>query len=296
VLIFLAVVVGWARKKYILATGKRWKQRIFGQSKIDGWWREAPLEGNLDAAYSIMQAGDKLALSEKYDNGIVGAYFLRWIENGILKCVPADPSNKKDRVNLALTDKEPSEDSVNEFALYKMVKAAAGENRILEADEFKKWSRLNYTTVCNWPGNVKTIGRLMWQGRGFEDRVHVVQMKNFLQDFTLTNERKAIEVSLWKDYLVYAQLFGIADKVAENFSKLYPAEFKQLSEDMGMDHTSLLYTVAMTNSYANTMIYTAQTRQREVEAQRARSSGGGGRSSFGGGGGFSGGGHGGGTR
>ncbi|MBO4435151.1 MAG: hypothetical protein J5769_06860, partial [Bacteroidales bacterium] len=58
----------------------------------------------------------------------------------------------------------------------------------------------------------------------------------------------------------------------------------------------LMSTVNTTSSYANLMMYTAQTRQREVDAAKYRSSGGGGRGSFGGGGGFAGGGHGGGTR
>jgi uncharacterized membrane protein len=110
------------------------------------------------------------------------------------------------------------------------------------------------------------------------------------------SEREAGQVMLWKDYLVYAQLFGIADKVTENFQKLYPAEFKEFTESMGMTNYSLMHTVSTTSSYANLMMYSAQSRQREVQAAQYRSSGGGGRGSFGGGGGFAGGGHGGGTR
>lgn len=296
VIVFGSVLFVWIRKKYILATGKRWKEKIFGESKIEGWWREVPLDGSLDAAYGILTRGDKLALDEKYDNGIVGAYFLRWIENGILTVVPSTESKRKDRVDLALTDKTPSADNPVEMSLYQMVVAAAGENRILERNEFQMWSRHHYTKVCEWPDSVKSNGAVIWNAKDFEDRKHIIQLRNFLQDFTLSNERAAVEVKLWKEYLVYAALFGIADKVAENFSKLYPAEFKQVSENMGLTQSSLLHTVAMTNSYANLFMYTAQSRKRQVEAERSRSSGGGGRSSFGGGGGFSGGGHGGGTR
>ena len=129
-----------------------------------------------------------------------------------------------------------------------------------------------------------------------DDRKHLVQFKTFLQDFTLMEEREAGQVMLWKDYLVYAQLFGSADKVARNFQKLYPAEFKELTESMGVSSYGLMHTMNTASSYANLMMYTAMTRQREVDAASYRSSGGGGRGSFGGGGGFSGGGHGGGTR
>ncbi|MBO4434827.1 MAG: DUF2207 domain-containing protein, partial [Bacteroidales bacterium] len=277
VLIFLFGVYNAIRRKIIKATGKRWKQDIFGESKIEGWWREAPLGKDICAAYSLLRRGDKLASDEKYDDGIIGAYFLKWIEEGILRVVAEDPTAKKQRVNLALTDKTPSGDSSTELSLYNMVVEAAGENRILEKDEFKKWSRAHYTTVCNWPSTALGAGIPLWSAASQEDRKHLVQLKNFLQDFTLMNEREAGQVMLWKDYLVYAQLFGIADKVTENFKKLYPVEFKQFTEDMGMSAYSLLYTVNTTSSYASLMMSSAQTRRSEVQAAQYRSSGGGGR-------------------
>jgi uncharacterized membrane protein YgcG len=296
VFIFLVGVYNAIRRAYIKATGKRWKQDIFGESKIEGWWREAPLDKNLSAAYSLLKKGDKLASDEKYDNGIIGAYFLRWIENGVLKIVDDDPTAKKQRVSLALTDVLPDEENDSEFKLYTMVVEAAGENRILEKKEFEKWSRAHYQKVCNWPSSAAAAGNHIWNSKSKEERTRLVQLKNFLKDFTLMNERDANQVMLWKDYLVYAQLFGIADKVTENFKKLYPVEFQEFTESLGTSGHSLLYTVSTTNSYANLMMYSAQSRQREVQAAQYRSSGGGGRGSFGGGGGFAGGGHGGGTR
>lgn len=294
--IFLVGVYNAIRRRYIKATGKRWKQDIFGESKIEGWWREAPMDKNLSAAYSLLKKGDKLASDEKYDNGLIGAFFLKWIEEGVLKIVSDDPTAKKQRVNLAITDVLPSDENENELSLYSMVVEAAGENRILEKKEFEKWSRAHYVRVCNWPSKVAASGSYAWNSQSQEERKKLVQLKNFLQDFTLMNEREANQVMLWKDYLVYAQLFGIADKVTENFQKLYPVEFKEFTESLGTSGHSLLYTVSTTNSYANMMMYSAQSRQREVQAAQYRSSGGGGRGSFGGGGGFAGGGHGGGTR
>lgn len=38
----------------------------------------------------------------------------------------------------------------------------------------------------------------------------------------MIDDRAAIEVQLWEEYLIYAELLGIADKVSEQFSKLYP--------------------------------------------------------------------------
>ncbi len=42
-------------------------------------------------------------------------------------------------------------------------------------------------------------------------------------------------MGLWKDYLVYAQLYGMA-------------EFSQLAREMGMDTRMLIYTMNWTNS------------------------------------------------
>ena len=118
-----------------------------------------------------------------------------------------------------------------------------------------------------------------------------MEFKNFLNDFTLYKERGAAEVGLWKDYLVFAQLYGIADKVAAQFERLFPAEFQEISQSVGVDPTVMMRTINMTNSISTSAINRAVARQ-----QAGSISGKGGHTSFGGGGGFSGGGFGGGSR
>ena len=117
----------------------------------------------------------------------------------------------------------------------------------------------------------------------------MVEFQNFLKEFTLSDQREAVEVKLWKDYLVYAQLFGIADKVAKQFKKLYPAQFDQLAKETGMDSHTLLWTMYWTNSMSTKAFNNAASRAGNINGT-------GGHSSFGGGGGFSGGGFGGGGR
>ena len=292
---FYAMFIG-VRNSIMRKTGKRYKPSVFGVKKVDGWFREAPLKGSLPAAYSLLMSGDRLASGENYDKGLIGAYFLRWIEQGLVKIVQSGTADGKHNVDLAFENPNPEFADAVETRLYSMAYQAAGENHILEKKEFEKWSRVNYNVINSWPSTVKTAGMGLWMGASIEDRQKLVQMKNFLQDFTMMEIRDANQVHLWKDYLVYAQLFGIAAKVAENFKKLYPVEFKEFNESMGYSGYNMIYAVALTNSYANLMTYTARERQRQIDAERARSSGGGGRGSFGGGGGFSGGGRGGGLR
>ena len=55
-----------------------------------------------------------------------------------------------------------------------------------------------------------------------EEATKLLGLKRFLLDYSLINKREVIEVKLWEDYLIFAQILGIADKVSEQFSKLYP--------------------------------------------------------------------------
>ncbi|MBQ9713152.1 MAG: hypothetical protein IJV54_12795, partial [Bacteroidales bacterium] len=87
------------------------------------------------------------------------------------------------------------------------------------------------------------------------------------------------------------QIFGIASKVAEEFKKLYPAEFATVEQTIGapLSRNIIVLDSLSRNSYTGAV--------NRVAGYKAGSfKGGGGHISFGGGGGFSGGGFGGGSR
>jgi len=42
---------------------------------------------------------------------------------------------------------------------------------------------------------------------------------------TIIEDKKAIEVHMWDEYLIFAQGFGIADKVAKQFKDFHPTEY-----------------------------------------------------------------------
>ena len=111
---------------------------------------------------------------------------------------------------------------------------------------------------------------------GRSSAIHLVEFRNFLQDFTLSNEREAGEVALWRDYLVFAALFGIADKVAKQFEELYPAEFAQLSQTAGLSGANFYDLMRVSREISASAMRNAQAEK------LARSSGSGGGGSFGG--------------
>jgi uncharacterized membrane protein len=127
--------------------------------------------------------------------------------------------------------------------------------------------------------------------------MQVVGFLHYLRDFSLVAERNIEETALWKEYLVYASFYGIADQVRKDMEKIAPdvvrlddmlrpeefiREFRPLTDELDeVVKMSYLYQTAQEAD----MIY---ERRRRLEYER--SSGGSGRSSSGGGGGHSGGG------
>ena len=279
------------------ALGYKWSKKLFGKTKIEGWYRDVPLEGNLLAAEYVLVKGKRFEVSAPAQN-IIGAMFLRWIMNGDLVVQP-DVKDYK-RVNLLFKSQTVSADDV-EQDLYDWARTAAGDNLLLEKNEFEKWSKKNASKMAGWPDRAVARGKTWFHNKGYfvhdgtctpqgaVEACHVIEFQNFLKDFTLSDQRGADEVKLWKEYLVYAQLFGIADKVAQQFKKLYPSEFAMVAQSSGMDVSTMIYTMNWTNSMSTRAFNSAATRTGSI-------SGTGGHTSFGGGGGFSGGGFGGGAR
>ena len=108
-------------------------------------------------------------------------------------------------------------------------------------------------------------------------------------------------MALWKQYLVLAASLGIADKVAENFGKLFPKVMEQyLQETRMFDTQTAYYVLNHLRTSSRSMMSSALSHQSQRQAAQAaatrRTYGGGGSISRGGGHGGFGGGHGGGTR
>ena len=278
------------------ARGYKWKKSIFGKTKIEGWYRDIPLGRNLLAAYYLLSKGKRFEISAPA-NSLIGAYFLRWILSGAVR---VENSLSSKNVDLTFLTDTVSGDSVEED-LFRWARMASGGNLVLEKGEFEKWSRSNYQKLTAWPDRAVEAGRDRFRRHNYfqktdvcnldgqKEACHLIEFQNFLKDFTISDQREAVEVKMWKEYLVYAQLFGIADKVAKQFKKLYPAEFQELAQQTGMDANTLNRTILWSNSMSTKAFG-------QAVAKAGNINGTGGHTSFGGGGGSFGGGFGGGAR
>ena len=132
--------------------------------------------------------------------------------------------------------------------------------------------------------------------RGAEDYQKWKAFKRFLEDFGRFDEKELPEIVLWERYLVYANIFGIADKVG----KTMKIKFNEINTNNQYSNGDLLFDYMMWNnlnhSINNTVrssVSTARTVVNEAIAKSSSSSGGGFGGGFSSGGGFGGGGGGG---
>ena len=129
--------------------------------------------------------------------------------------------------------------------------------------------------------------------KGCEDYAKWMAFKKFLLDFGRFNDKEILEIHLWEKYLVYATVFGIADKV----EKAMNMKIKELNYNEDTINTSpIFYTYHMgfgnsiTNSITESLTRAITTAQTAASSDSNGSGFGGGASFGGGGGGFGGGG------
>ena len=273
-------------------------------------FRDIPCNKDIYRAYWV---GLQYKIFSKKEN-IFGSILLKWVKNGnvsIKKVEKKGIFKNKTEVNIIFIN-TPGNTNYYESELYNWMYTASKDG-ILENDEFIKWCEDNYTKIFDWFDSLSTYEERMLINEGkikevyeqknkfltyhyydvddsmMDEAEQLMGLKNFLKDFTLINTREPIEVNLWDEYLMYAQIFGIADEVAKQFKKLYP-EIVQNMDSMGFDYDDII----LINMMSASGIQSASTARSRAESY---SSGGGGFSSGGGGGGsFGGGGGGGGFR
>ena len=299
VLMMLVSVLGWIIFPLLAFIGSKFhnRKKVLGCKLSDvGWCRDIPFKGNvLESDYVLGQLGE-----DKQKNTIAGAMILRMIWDGVLLV----SKDQKDRIEISFNEsKIPDTYSDSQKDLFYMMKDASGSDSILQYNEFSKWSAKHTTRVNNWVNKVKSEGKAQlgsesylsggkFTESGQAEARKVVGFRKFLEDFTIIGERASQEVALWNDYLVFAALYGIADKVAKELKDINPQAFEQM---MVYDYPTMTDVVRLTRNMGNS-ITNARVQNLSGGGIGSSRGGFGGFTSIGGGGGFHGGGFGGGSR
>lgn len=279
-----------------------WGKKI-NKNKIN-YFRDIPCKKDIYRAYLV---ATMYGLNKKKED-FLGTIFLKWLNEEKITIVETPASflsKSKNSIDLKIQEEKTFSNQL-EKDLYDMI-TEASKDGILENKEFEKWCSKNYSKILNWFDKVlkEEKQKLTLDGslvetevvkfKVFKSKVYQVQyslreeaeylagLKKFLIDFSEMKNKEAIEVHLWKEYLMFAQIFGIANKVAKQFKNLYP----DLITDMSYDN------IIFVNNTAYTGVSHAVSARSRAQSY---SSGGGGFSSGGGGGGSFGGGGGGGCR
>ena len=298
---FLVIFLPFVRMLNGDKLSRRQKRKVLGgpADKV-AWYRDLPFQGDIYKTDYVLD----LLETKRQSNGMASALILRMIEKGYLLV----SKDEKGKVEIRFDEtKDKSFLDNNELGLYDMMKQASGSDLVLQDKEFSRWSQRtrNQDTIRLWANGLNLDARRelradnVINGKKFSEKgkleaQRVMGFKNFLNDFTLSSERESVEVGLWKDYLVYASLYGIADKVAKELKDIDPRVFEQV---MAYDYTMFSDVVRMTNSLGRSITNARYAPQPSTfSGPRGGFGGFGGGTSFGGGGGFSGGGHGGGVR
>lgn len=261
-------------------------------------FRDLPCGKNIKRAYWI--AAQYGLIKKKTD--YLGAILLKWLKEGKVQVQSKEKGIfKKDKTNIVFVTETIETDDVNENNLYKYMYEASIDG-VLESKEFEKWCKKHYNKILKWFDKVidDQTEKFTQEGRitkkettglfgntiyivedsMLDEAIKVAGLKKFFKEFDNMSDKEAIDVMLWEEYLMYAQIFGMAEKVAKQFKKLYP----DVITDMDYD------TFVFINSVSYSGMASASSAYSAAQAASSYSSGGGGFSSGGGGGGSFGGG------
>lgn len=262
--------------------------------------KEVPLFREIPCNKDIYYANALIKLNKfNYkESNILGAIILKWVRSNKISFRSKEVGIFNKETSVIDLTMNPIFDNDLETRLFYMMYEASKDG-ILETKEFEKWARYNHSNFLKLFREIEnqTIEELKYKGHIYKrttkkeckkknvmddviynDSVRLCGLKKYLIEFSSMDSKEVMDVKLWDEYLMFAYLFGIADKVAAQLNKMYPEIIEQMESS---------------NFNFDTVKFVSDISTRSVSAANSYSSGGGGSSSSGGGGGSSGGGGGG---
>lgn len=240
-IIFIIIIVMAVRSQ------DRYDETQFIIPKEINNFRDIPFDKDLMQAYFIGQRKN-IMKKEK----LMGAIILKWIKEGQIKMIDTEGGkldfNKNDNYYLDITNLQKT-DNPTEIELRNILIDAADNNKKLTPKEFKKYCQTEFERIRKWLDDAVEISLNINIDKGYiekgienytkkktrivykltpklaEEFIKLKGLKKFLEDMTIIDEKKAIEVHIWDEYLIFAQVMGIADKVAKQLKDFHPVEY-----------------------------------------------------------------------
>lgn len=223
------------------------KNMTIPKEKNVAYYRDIPCNGDLDLAYWICYHYKFLDLDDLRKN-IIGAYFTKWIKEGKLKIVKKnenDLDTNLDKFSFDIKSLVPNDiESETEKYLANLLVRSSQESNLIHDKDFYKWSKKNFEDYNYWYKRIltKVENQLVKQGNLYastpkkainniydkltdtvnEHASNVLGFKKFIQDFGNIPDKVMFDIHLFEDYLVFASLLGVAQKLDHQFRKKYP--------------------------------------------------------------------------
>lgn len=268
------------------------------------FFRDIPCNKDIYLADALTNLNKNLFSNYKETN-IFGAIILKWLRHDKIRIINETKgifNRETSSIDLRLN---PTFDDSIEKELFEYMYTAS-EDGVLEAKELEKWCKKHYSEFFGLFKRINTreTDKLKTEGHIYkrvdkeeckknnvmddyiyEESVKLYGSKKFLDEFSKIDTREAIEVKLWDEYLMFAYIFGIADKVAKQFKNLYPEVLNDPNNKYNYDYATLLYISHLSNTSVSAASVARSRAQSYSGGGGGFSSGGGGGGSFGGGGG-----------
>lgn len=268
-------------------------------------FRDIPCHKDIYYFYYTALCSGLIEANEK--SGIIAAILLQWVRDNKIEFVKTKDKGlllKKEGYSIDLNKRIETSCEV-ESDLLRLLLTASGNNHVLETNEFEKWCKKNYSRLDMWFDRVNSyvesclitqgmldkknilhkflfssyyIPQKIYDVEFKEEMEHVIGFKKFLEEISSIDEKEVIEVKLWEEYLIFATILGIADKVEKQL-KIRCPEFNEIS------YMETRYTTRIMRDFTYHSVSAARRAQSSASGgSYSRSSGGGGRSSSSGGG------------
>ena len=266
--------------------------------------KEVPMYRDIPCNKDIYYANTLLKLNEfsHKNTNILGAIILKWVRTGKIKFKNEQKGIFNKETSVIDLTLNPLFDNEYEEKLFAMMYQASHDG-YLEAREFERWCNSNYSQFLDLFKKIENSRISILREKGmiytrtskdeckyknvmnnqiYDDSVKLYGLKKYLEEFSNMDSKEVMDVMLWDEYLMFAYLFGMADKVAKQLKHMYPEVVYQM-ENSNFDYDTILFI----NHISTRSVNTASAAR---SAAQSYSAGGGGFSSRGGGGSFGGGG------
>lgn len=178
------------------------------------------------------------------------------------------------------------------------IHSSAMNNNILEVKNFKKWCKKNYNRIDSWLyyildgsqnelcekrlitevtqeekslfGKIDTVKHKIVTTKLLDEAIKLKGLKKFLLDFSTMQEKEFVDVHLWENYLIFAQLFGISKRVEKQFSKTYPDFNKQAIFDTDITVALNISHICYSGMTIGFSIYNAETTLSNIVRNRRK--------------------------